>query len=350
MKSFVRFTFVVVTVVAFVASMATAQDLQQQLSKLGSDAAVKYITPILSGWGADLNSGFYHSADLHDILGFDVGVKFGLAKITDEDKTYSLTIPAITVKPSDLNITGFPTGATISLLPGVNYASTITANTAVGDQAGTDVKTTGGNAVVRSSTGAVLGTVPIPAGQVILPLPGGFNLPMVPLMMPQLAIGLPFGLEFMLRYVPTVSAGDAGKFNYMGFGLRYDIDQWLPLFPVDIAVHFMTQKLTFKSSADADIFTGKATAYGVEVSKRLFILTVYGGFQLESATLSLNSFTGFDPASGLNITVPGFDVKSNNKSRATLGIRLLLLFINVHAEYSIAKTPILAAGVGISLR
>ena len=103
-------------------------------------------------------------------------------------------------------------------------------------------------------------------------LPAGFNLPYVPLPMPQVSLGLPFGIEVMARYIPTVSAGDEGKFNYSGFGARYSIDQWIPMCPVNIAVHFMTQKLNFKSKSDADIFSGKGTAYGLKSARSLLYL------------------------------------------------------------------------------
>ena len=73
MKYFFRIAIAVICVLALVGSLATAQDLQQQLAKLGHDAAVGYITPILAGWGNDLNSAMYYSADLHDVLGFDIG-------------------------------------------------------------------------------------------------------------------------------------------------------------------------------------------------------------------------------------------------------------------------------------
>ncbi|MEK6649493.1 MAG: DUF6588 family protein, partial [Bacteroidota bacterium] len=140
------------------------------------------------------------------------------------------------------------------------------------------------------------------------------------------------------------------KFSYTGFGVRYDVDQWLPLFPIDIAIHFATQKLNFKDKADKDIFSASATAYGVEVSKKLLFITLYGGFQLESSTISLATFQGIEPSTGATVTIPGFDVEGSNKSRATVGLRMLLLIVNVHAEYSIATNPMLAAGVGISIR
>ena len=365
MKSFFRFTITVICLLALVGSLATAQDLQQQLSTLGSKAAQGYITPILAGWGNDLNSAMYYSADLHDILGFDVGVKVAMSKLTDDDKTYKMDLPdrvklsTIPGLPSGV----IPTGGYVILTKGVNYSSNqITANTAVGPKDGVPIKTTGGTATVYNASGTVVGTTPagiIPIGQTILTIPGGFDISSlgVPLPMPQFDLGLPFGIEVMLRYVPTISGGDVGKFNYMGFGLRYSISQWLPLFPVDIAAHFMTQKMNFKSKDDKDIFSAKATAYGLEVSKKLFILTLYGGFQLESSSLTLADYQykGNDPAlinstTGQGVIIPGFEVKGTDKSRFTVGARLLLLIVNVHVEYSVAKNPVIAAGVGITLR
>jgi hypothetical protein len=171
--------------------------------------------------------------------------------------------------------------------------------------------------------------------------------------MPQAAIGLPFGLEVIIRFIPTVSAGPVGNFNNMGFGLRYDIDQLLRRSPVHIAVHFMTQKMNFKSKDDKDIFNASGTAYGVEVSKRLLFLTLYGGVQLEKASFTLARIDGeFKTPDGTStpFTVPETIFESQNKSRAILGLRLLLTVINLQAEYSFAKTPVATVGVGISLR
>jgi hypothetical protein len=74
---------------------------------------------------------------------------------------------------------------------------------------------------------------------------------------------------------------------------------------------------------------------------------------MESGSVTLNKFEGLftDPTTGASqkATIDGFE-QSGNKSRFTVGARLLLLFINVHAEYSIAKYPVVAAGVGISIR
>jgi hypothetical protein len=378
MKSIFRFAVAVICVLMFLGGIAIAQDLQQQISKLGQQAAIGYISPILNGWGNDLNSGIYYSADLHDALGFDIGVKLAMSRTTDADKSYTLNLPAtININKSLIPYTQ-PAGVSLyekvgnTFVPYINsevqvksgnaYAPSITAPTAIGDKNGVDVKGKSGTTVYSVNgnplyAGARGVYTQLPnfdlSNTTLIPLPGGYNLGSlgVPLPMPQLNLGLPFGLEVMLRYFPTTAYQDYGKFAYMGFGLRYDIDQWIPMCPVDIAVHFMTQKLTFKSSSDQDIFTGKATAYGVEVSKKLFILTLYGGFQMESSTLTVADYlySGNDPTlQGVNI--PGFEVKGNDKSRFTVGARLLLLFINVHADYSFSTTPVLTLGAGITIR
>jgi len=100
-------------------------------------------------------------------------------------------------------------------------------------------------------------------------IPNGFDLAAVPLNHASNAIGL----AFWFRSYSQIHSDSVGhrrrKIQLYGFGLRYNIDQWLPLFPVNVAVHFMTQKMNFISKDDKDIFNASGTAYGVEVSKKL---------------------------------------------------------------------------------
>jgi len=333
MKSYLQRAGVLIAVVAMFAGTARSQDLGTQLSQMGSEAAKGYTAPFLSGMGASLNTAFYHSADLHDILGFDVGIKIGMVSFTDEDKIYNFNMPG----SISLNVPGF---GTQTLVAGTHYPTTVEAPTFIGDKS---------NVTVQTLAGATIGGVPLPT-QTVLLLPGGIDLPALPLPMPQAAIGLPFGLEVIGRFIPTISAGDAGKFNYTGFGLRYDVDQWLPLFPVDIAVHFATQSLNFKDGNDNDVFSASATAYGVEVSKKLIFITAYAGFQLESSTMSIADYTYTDAVTGATVPIQGFDVDGKNGSRITVGLRMLLLILNVHAEYSIASQPVIGIGAGLSIR
>jgi hypothetical protein len=352
MKFIIRFCILIVCITA-ATYQTVSQDLSTELSKVGAKNVTNYISPIFNGFAADLNSAFYHSADLHDVLGFDVGVKLGLAIVKDADKKYDFITPDSIGIKNPINAAQI-----IYLKAGTDYDKVVTgAPTAVGDKNNKFyvkmMKTTGVTPEDIIKQGIYDSLVSQHGSNNLFQIPNGFDLPAVPMPMPQVAIGLPYGLEVMVRFIPTVSTVDAGKFNYMGFGLRYSIDQWIPLFPIDIAVHFMTQKMNFKSNDDEDIFKATGLAYGVEASKKLLFLTVYGGFQMEKATFTLSKIDGkFTTPDGTNtsFTIPEMTFEGKNKSRATVGLRVLLTVVNLHAEYSIASTPVLAAGIGISLR
>jgi hypothetical protein len=331
MKSVVRVLAVVGGFMVGVCFTAVAQDdLGKQLGKVAGQNAISYVAPLLSGLGADLNSGFYHSADLHDILGFDIGVKLSAALTTDEDKVFDFVLP------DQIVYSGF------TLRAGTDYDKVITGSpTALGEKSGVPVKVKQGRPL---------------AGQTIFTTPQGFNLKGVPLIVPQASVGLPLGIEVIGRFIPTVTVPPSsfgepvGKVNFIGFGVRHDIDQYIPLCPIDIAIHFMTQKLTVSDNNDNKILSGKGTAYGVEVSKGLALLTLYGGFQLEKSSWDVEPYKFSDPSTGTSVQVDGFSVEGKNKSRFHAGIRLLLLLINVHADYSFATQPVITAGVGITLR
>ena len=306
MKSLVRCLTALLLVGLLLGNVVTAQDLSEQIAKMGSQAVQGYLSPALRGWEADLNSGLYHTADLHDFGGFDIQIKAAFMPAKDEDKSYTFT-----------------------------YNNTrYTAPTVIGG--GEDVPV-------------------IENGRTVVTLPKGISMPIsgVPLAMAQASIGLPLGFEVTGRFVPTMKFGDVGKYNLLGFGVRHSIDQYIPMCPVDIAIHFFTTKFNIQDSTGFNLITGKGTAYGIEVSKDLLFLTLYGGFQLESGSVTLNNFEGVytNPITGVSqkTQIDGFE-RTGNKSRFTLGARLLLLFINVHAEYSFATNPVLAAGVGISIR
>lgn len=296
------------------------QDVGTELKKLGATNAPRYVGPLMSGWGAGLNSGFFHSADLHSVLGFDIQVKATLAGLSDEDKTYKFETPAI---PGFVRGDGSaPNG----------YPAEIVANSVVGKKDPTEVK---------SNNNTLLMT-----------LPGGLDLPAAPLLMPQVSIGLPFGLEVTGRFLPTTKLGDAGKVNFVGFGLRHDIDQYIPLLPLDIAVHFVTQKFTYEDAGGQKLISASATAFGFEASKGLLFLTLYGGFQIEKSSWDIGPYTAAFSVAGnpQSVSVPQFTVEGKNKSRLLVGVRLLLAIINVHADYSISSTPVVTLGAGITFR
>jgi len=323
----IRTTILIIGISLAITSVGLAQnDLSGQLSKIIGANANNYLEPLASGLGAGLNSGIYHSADLHSVLGFDIGVKVGLAMIASEHKTFDFVLPnQIKFGPN-------------TFIAGTDYDQIVTGSPTFAGA------TTGKPVVVKSTSPQVL-----LRGQNIFNTPAGFDYSRLPLFAPQAAIGLPFGIEVIGRFLPSTNIGDAGKVSFIGFGLRYDIDQYIPFCPVDIAVHFMTQKVTIEDKSGTKIMSLNGTAFGAEVSKSLIFLTLYSGLQFESSKLSVEPYTP-DPSTGVSGQINGFSVTGADKTRFLVGVRMLLAVINIHADYSLSKYPVLTAGVGITFR
>lgn len=313
--------FIGMLIALTVVGNAQQSDLSGQLSKIIGANANNYLEPLASGLGAGLNSGFYHSADLHSVLGFDIGVKMSLAMISDAHKTFDFVLPdQITIGP-------------LTYRAGIDYAKNVPNSPTFAGGSGIPVKSTGLN-----------------NGTVIFTTPSGFNYTRLPMFAPQAAIGLPFGIEVIGRFLPSTNLGDAGKVNFVGFGLRYDIDQYIPFCPVDIAVHFMTQKVTIDDKSGNKVMSLSGTAFGAEVSKSLILFTLYTGVQFENSNLSVESYQYTDPSTGVTAQVNGFSLTGVDKTRFLVGFRVLLAVINLHADYSFSKYPVLTAGVGITFR
>lgn len=294
-------------------STVMAQNLGDQLKQFAQANAQNYVAPLLNGWGVALNSGIYHTADVHAILGFDVHIKFSGSILQESDKKYLFQTPT--------SIGPYSQGTAPN-----QYPATVEANTVVGGTEKTPIRLNDGTA-----TG--------------VEIPGGLNIPTTPLILPQVSIGLPFGFEVTGRFFPTTKIGDVGKVNLLGFGLRHDIDQYIPLLPLDVAVHFFTQKLTYEDDGGTKLLEASGTAYGLEVSKHLLLLTLYAGFQLESSSIKVGPYS----ISGGGGTVE-FTHDGTTSSRVLLGARMSLLFLNLHADYNIGTTKAFALGVGISFR
>lgn len=322
-------------------AQTTGNDLPAQLAKISSTNLPGYIGPLTSGLGASMNSGFYHSADLHNILGFDIGVKVGVTMLKDENKTFNF------VMPSQVRV-NLPVVGTVTLNSGTDYDAVISSPTAVGNAKGVDVK------LKPTSTRYNAGT----ANSVIFKTPDGYNFTFpgspvtgVPAGALQASIGLPLGFEVIGRFIPTVNVGDAGKIGLTGFGLRHDIDQYIPFMPVDIAVHFMTQKLTLNDKNDNKVFSASATAYGIEVSKSLVLFTLYGGYQMEKSSFEIEPYKYTDPVTSTSATLNGITIDGEKKNRVHAGVRILLLFINLHADYAFSSSyPVATIGAGITFR
>ena len=364
---------------------AFGQSLEENLSSMLSDNATLYLQPVGDAFGAAMNSGWYHRSKVHKMLGFDIGAKMTIAAVPEEGQFFNFVLNENEME-FDLNdlAAGYNI-APISLSFDDIYKDTDTRTpTFFGpsevDSAGLLVTNTGHLSTLfedhlRTEVAADLASQGVPASQIPtivdqvvsnanipshvsgldldLPLPPGIGLPALPLVMPQIALGLPMGLELTVRGFPEQELPDIGMFSMYGGGARLNIDQFIPipLFPVDI-----TAGAFYSQMSIGDIVESSNTSVGLQVGKSLNLLIfgigVYADAAYEMSSLSIGYEYEGDPANGVPAQSISFDMETDPGLRLGAGLHLKLIpltYLNLH----VSQTPnnqVVTAGFGISLR
>ncbi len=288
-----------VSVLSLVVATGRAQtSFDDAIRQFNSDNVKGYLQPFANAFGADLTSGFYHSADIPDI---GLTVRLDLvgtgSLIGDAEKTFNALPPA----PFDQ--TPVPTA------------------TIYGDLGA--VVTGPGNTQYQFQSGQV-------------------KTSLVMLGAPQLTIGNIFGTQAVFRYVPFPEINKFPKFTVVGGGVRHSISRYLPMSPVDIAASIFYSKVDV-----GDLISGKAWSFGAQASKSFSVLTVYGGLQYMSSTMTVSyAYTG--PGSTPNSSV-SLDLDGENKFSVTAGFGVNLVLLNLNGDISVGKVTTLSAGLGFGL-
>lgn len=341
-----------------------AQEQVAEMLKAGAaDASLlvkAYTMPLFRGFGAGLNGGWYNTAKTHGLGRFDVTFALNACIVPTVDRTF------------DASTLGF-TKLTL-VTPANHIGQTVSGSL-----------TPNNNPEFKLTQADPLGGSSIPVAQFSAPTGAGLPFSGAPTL--QLAVGLIKNTEVIIRYAPTFSVGELDM-GLKGFGIKHDIKQWIPVvnkLPFDMAVYFGYTKLDVNVglglTPDAtvpDRQTGNdgvyadqamtlnttASTFGLILSKKVLMLTVYGGanYQSSKTTLSLNGdfpitsveTRSTDPNYGkrviTKVTDPvNFDVDGANGMSATLGARLKLLVLTFQGSYTFAEYPMATFGVGINI-
>jgi hypothetical protein len=192
----------------------------------------------------------------------------------------------------------------------------------------------------------------------------------MPVPVAHLAFGLPKGTDLKVRFVPSLDIGDNGKFSLWGVGVMHDIKQYIPgikLVPFDLSgfvAHTQlkssyTTKVTEQEVAGSDQrseFTVSATTIQVLASKKISVLTFYGGigYNIARSNLAIKGTYDLDDsgtAGDASYEVDPLDMTfAASGPRATAGMRIKLAVLTLHADYSFQKYKAFSAGIGISVR
>ena len=280
-----------------------------------------YISPLGNSLAAGLNNGWYNTARPHKLGGFDLTFTANFVLINDEVKTFNI----------DDVVEG-------------NYFS--------GQSTPTILGSSDANADVDID------------GTTVFKMPNGLDIPTIPVPVLQVGIGLIKGTEIDIRYVPETKFGKAGQVSILGFGIKHDLLQWLPIvdkIPVDLAIQAGYTKVdTDIELIDANGYVDpgianldlSATTVNLILSKKLLMFTPYVGVGYNSNTTVFNVENKFHIG---NQWIPVADLieyefSSNNNFRTNIGFRFNIAVIALQANYTFSEYPTATLGIGISVR
>ena len=324
-----------------------AQSLEETLSSLSSSAADSYISPLISAFGSNLNSGWVQKVPEAKVYGIDVNLKFiGMGSFfNDQSKSFSTS-----------GLFRFNSEQVDRILA----ASNINPNTQAGQSIKNEILFRDWNVNVSGPTvvgdkkdnlyvefpganiqGQQIGVYKDSLGGI-----GGYlnNLPIFPSAAVQLTLGTFYGTALSIRYLPSVNIQDIGKLSFFGIGAINNINMWLsnPL-PLDLGVGIFYQNLTV-----GDIFEGTALQYGAYASKTFggtFAVTPYAGVTVESSSTTTKYSYNFDTPYGPQTALVSFDAKGKNSVGFTLGSTFKLAIVNINVDYKLAQTNTLSGGL-----
>jgi hypothetical protein len=308
-----------------------------------------YMSPFANAFGAGLNGGWYNTAKPHKPLGFDITMSLNVGIVPASDNQFDV---------SSLGMTN---------IKGTGLASSVSGPQESGPAMTYEV---GGNVLAGFNC------------------PGGTDWKFVPVPTIQAGVGLPLGSEVKVRFVPKIRI-EGGDFSLWGVGLMHNITQYLPadrLLPFDVSIFggytTLATNLPLNVQPDADIsaYTSpydaettfenqkmNLTVSGINISAiaslNLPVINFYGGLGY-SKTSTVMQLSGYFPTPVLEGTVveynnsgvvegSGFgnlDIENYSGLRATIGFRVKLAIVTIHADYTRAQYNVVSAGLGFSFR
>ncbi len=263
----------------------------------------KYMQPVADAFGANMNSGLFHSAYIRPGLKFQLyfGLQTMFAYIPDASKSFKATtegdyFPKMTVEGVP-TICGDPDGKIVDGPEGTKYY-----------------------------------------------FPGGFGLDYLPYVTPQLTVGSLYGTDFTLRFMSARIMASRlnmeeqewiNNLRTFGWGVRHSVSQWLGnLTDMEIAVGYYRQTLSSEEYIDS-----RSNMLSIHVSYDIAIFTLYGGVGFESSTMILN----YD-RDDVHLN---FDLSGANKVRASIGATFNMGPLKLNTEYNFSKQHTLSVGLGM---
>lgn len=282
-----------------------------------------YLMPYGEMLGVNLNSGWYNSAKVHKIGGFDITLSASYTTAPNSKKNFDPQKLPLQVLEQDA----------------AGMAPTM---------AGSD----------KESMGFHFKDDPFK--ETVMTVEGAnadyFASPMI-----QAAVGLPFHTEIMGRFMPRTSYGDFGKAGLWGLGVKHEIKEYIPF--VKRVPFLEASVLAAYTNFSADLgvtqdnaYSGKLeTSAGAFTSRLLVgvnvpVVSFYTGLGYGTTTSNFDLKGTFDGGSEGELSDPialeyktsGFDFNA--------GMRIRFAIFSIHADYSVGEYAVITGGFGINFR
>jgi hypothetical protein len=305
-----RFLLLLVPVILLSVAPAAGQDLEELLTQVGEEYAVAYTEPLIHAFGANQNSGLYHTAHIpRSSLTFSIGLKVQGTYLDEGDQDFQKVLRDVDLHDY------FPD----EFQPGETGDIVLAGPTVFGspDEMGTATAYMNGVPVYQVET-----------------IEGLIDTRWAPMAAPEFTLGGIAGLKGTLRWLPEIDLDNYGKSKYLGYGLQWSPNFLLgPTFPVDVMVGFFTQEIDLGTIVQTD-----ASSYFVAASKSFGRATLYGGFSKEESTMTVDyTEEGSD-------TRVNFEMDGKMTSRATVGATLNL-GAKLNLEMGVGKMVVYNVGL-----
>ncbi len=323
-------SFVAIFALMLTFPMAAQDDVDGFLSAGLQDARVlskAYLQPFGEMLGKSLNGGWYNTAKVHGVGGFDITLSV-MATMTPSSKT------SFDVSSLDLQDFEYVSGPKIAPNMAGEFEESMLPSL--------QPKTSGGEYAAF--------TLPNGAGFDILPAP-----------MVQVGVGLPFHSEVMVRLIPKMDVGDVGSVGLYGFGLKHSLKDYIPFvkrvpfLQLSALVGYTNLKSNIPmedSNPDNElVIASSALTSRLLIGANFPVISFYTGVGYGSATsdIDLNGEYEIGGSSSMQKDPLSLSYKINGLD-FNAGMRIRLGFLSLHGDYTVGDYSTITAGVGINIR
>ena len=346
--------FITMFMIVIFITLSADNSLDQSLDDLSGAAAESYVGPIVSAFGASLNSGWFHKVPKSKFFNLDIelGVVYMGAFFNSGDETFNVNgkfrlnenqAKDILDDSDDVpdNLPDDQYNNLVEELISQDFDLNIHGPTIIGPE--------DENIIVEFPDGQTVSTYDLDARSIELPVGGLFNnkLSHMPMIAPQLGVGTIYGTKLYARYM-AFNLTNLGDFTYFGFGIQHNPKVYIPFpIPLDFSASFYKQSLKL-----GEYVSASATIYGINASKTIgpgfFNFTPYAGLMFECSQME---FKYEYEVSGQEIDIEPvsveFSAEGENNAKLTLGTALNWGIYNLNADYNIAKYNSFSMGFGL---